>query len=367
MKIEPIGFNRERASELINSKGLDGVLLGAPENVYYATGCPTLPGTGNPILFALRNVVPSFAFIDKEGRTTLFTWFGVTFGVDFSSEVIPYADAQAAVEELKSFLKDKKRVGIDYGVPIYAVNAIKEIGGEVEIADKIMIQLRVIKSQKEIELLQKSARIAQDVLTNVYSVLRKGISRKDLMQQVRSLMAQFGASGVDHLTIAFGPSNPEIALEELLEENQIVTVDIGAVYEGYVSDIRRLFYTGETVPEEDRKLFETIKSIIDELQDSINPGLSFSQVYDLATKLYEKNGLEPLFASAGHSIGLVTEEAHFSPGNELKVSENMVVNIELYAPNSEGIMIGDEETYLVTEKGLKKITDLERKMFTVKI
>ena len=81
-KIEPLGYNAQKASELISSRGFDGVLLGSAENVYYVTGCPTLPGTGNPILYALRNTLPTYAVIDKDGKAALFTWFGVTLGVE---------------------------------------------------------------------------------------------------------------------------------------------------------------------------------------------------------------------------------------------------------------------------------------------
>ena len=214
-------------------------------------------------------------------------------------------------------------------------------------------------------MLEKSAKISQDVLKNIGSRLREGITRESLMQEIRSMMMQFGATAVDHLTVAFGSSNPEIVIDEMLEKGQVVTIDVGAVYEGYVSDIRRLYYSGETVPEEDLKLYETVTAILDSLQESISLGMTFSQVYDLAVKLYEKNGLQPLFTSAGHSIGLVTEEAHFSPENGFSVSRNMVINLELYVPDKDGIMIGDEETYLTTDKGLKKITDLERKILTV--
>ncbi len=364
-KIEPLGYNAQKASELISSRGFDGVLLGSAENVYYVTGCPTLPGTGNPILYALRNTLPTYAFIDKDGKATLFTWFGVTLGVEYSSDIVSYADITGAKEELYSFLQNKRKVGIDYGVPPYAVEIIKNNGGETKYADDLMIQLRLIKSQKEIEMLEKSAKISQDVLKNIGSRLREGITRESLMQEIRSMMMQFGATAVDHLTVAFGSSNPEIVIDEMLEKGQVVTIDVGAVYEGYVSDIRRLYYSGETVPEEDLKLYETVTAILDSLQESISLGMTFSQVYDLAVKLYEKNGLQPLFTSAGHSIGLVTEEAHFSPENGFSVSRNMVINLELYVPDKDGIMIGDEETYLTTDKGLKKITDLERKILTV--
>ncbi|MGC8558526.1 MAG: M24 family metallopeptidase [Nitrososphaeria archaeon] len=364
-KIEPLGYNSQRASELLTDNDLDGLLLGAPENVYYTTGCPTLPGTGNPILYALRNTVPSFAYINSDGKVTLFTWFGVTLGVEYSAELVTYADINGAKDELQTFFQKTKKVGVDYGVPYYALQALKNAGSESVDADSLAVLMRLVKNQKEIQRLEKSLHITQDVLIGIGPRLRAGMSRKSVLAEARSMMMQYGATAVDHLTIAFGPSNPEILIDELLKREQLITMDLGAIYEGYTSDIRRLYYAGEEIAQNDLKLFEIVIDMIDSLQDFMEPGKTYGQIYEKATKLYEKNGFDPLFASAGHSIGLVTEESHLSPDNVTLLSKNMVINVELYIPNENGIMIGDEETYFIDTNGARRMTDLDRKIFKV--
>jgi len=54
-KIIPPGFKKESLFKLMQEHHLNGVLLTSAENVYYTTGYPALPGTGNPIIFALQN------------------------------------------------------------------------------------------------------------------------------------------------------------------------------------------------------------------------------------------------------------------------------------------------------------------------
>ena len=71
------------------------------------------------------------------------------------------------------------------------------------------------------------------------------------------------------------------------------------------------------------------------------------------------------FISAGHSIGLQTEEAWISPDSALTVQAGMVLNIELYAPYSDGSFIGDEETFLVTEIGSIRLTQTDPAMQSV--
>lgn len=80
------GVDKQRMIEQVRAAGLDGILLSSAENVYYASGLPTLPGSGNPILFALKNQLPAFVYLDANGQTTLFCWIGAamdfTFPVD---------------------------------------------------------------------------------------------------------------------------------------------------------------------------------------------------------------------------------------------------------------------------------------------
>jgi hypothetical protein len=57
-------------------------------------------------------------------------------------------------------------------------------------------------------------------------------------------MINHGAQGTDHVSLAFGDANPEVAMGELLEQNKIVTLVLGAAYEGYVSYNQCLVYTG---------------------------------------------------------------------------------------------------------------------------
>ncbi|MGC9144958.1 MAG: M24 family metallopeptidase [Nitrososphaeria archaeon] len=365
-RVEPIGFDARKAAELISGSGLSGILVGSPENVYYTSGLPVLPCFENPILYALRNQLPYLAFVDDEGKVTLFTWFGVTLGVDFLSELVTYADLAGAKDEITSFFRRVSgKVAVDYGVPSYVLGILQAQGLQIEEGDKLMLRLRLVKNEMEIELLRRSAEISEKVISELISYARIGMSREELIREAKLRILSNGGDSIDHITVAFGASNPEILLDERLQPEQLVTLDIGSVYRGYVSDLRKYFYSGKEVPEKYSSLYEKLLGIINRLADDIRPGASFSEIYERAASYYVENGLEPLFASAGHSIGLVTEEAHISPTSDLKFEENMVINIELYAPTEDGIMIGDEETYLVKGSGKEKISGLEPKIYTL--
>jgi len=167
--------------------------------------------------------------------------------------------------------------------------------------------------------------------------------------------------------VAFGPANPEIALDEAIEPDQIVTLDLGAVYAGYVSDNRRLVYTG-SVPPDLAELHKKLCWIVAEMGRALLPGKTFGGMNAFAYELYAKVGLDPMFLHVGHSLGLHVDEHWLLPDDPTVIEKDMVLNIELYSLSDQGVMIGDEETFVVTGDEPEKLSSLpvdiiERKIF----
>jgi len=215
----------------------------------------------------------------------------------------------------------------------------------------------LLKSEAEIERIKKSTQIIDQTVVELAQHLRLGMSRLELIQEAKYRMLKNGAQGVDHVTVAFGSANPEVALGETLEENQIVTLDLGAVYEGYVSDNRRLVYTG-AVPEHLKQLHQKLCWVVAEMGKALQPGKTFAELHAQAFELYEKVGIDPMFLHVGHSLGLQVDEHWILGDDPTPVEKGMVLNIELYSFSDEGVMIGDEETYVVTGGEPEQISHL---------
>jgi Xaa-Pro aminopeptidase len=361
-------LDRRRAAGLISERGLRGILFTSPENTFYSTGAHTLPGTGNPILYALRNQTPTFSFVDEGGAVTLFTWAGAAMGLTYEDEEVrTFLDMVGAQEELASFLGESQRkgmIGVESSCPYWAIGIVERAVGKenITIVDEVALKLRLAKSEAELERIRTSTRIVEATVSDLAAELKIGLSRVELAQRSRQTMMKHGATGVDHLTIAFGPSNPEVMVDEKLTGNQMVTLDLGAVYEGYVSDNRRLFYTAKSLPDDIAALHGKLLRIVDGVGEALVPRTAFLDLYSRGVDLYRKEGLEPLFFHVGHSIGIQTEEAWIAAESDLKVEEGMVLNIELYSAHESGVMIGDEETFEIEESGGKRITTLPREI-----
>ncbi|MBP8972888.1 MAG: aminopeptidase P family protein [Anaerolineae bacterium] len=365
VRFEPLGLNKAELLKRMGEAGLDGVLLTSPENVFYTTGYPALPSSGNPILYALRNVLPFFSYVSARGKTTLLCWGGAATGVTYGVDAVKtFPDIAGAYQELASVLSadltSSSRLGIESSCPY----AVLQVAGQIVqpqhlvTVDRAMMLTRMVKSSQEVALLEKSIQVVEQTVSELMDMVHLGVDRPSLMQAAKVGMMRRGASGISHVTLSFGASNPEVEVYEKLQSGKLVTLDLGAIVSGYYSDTRRLMFSGE-IPSGMSALHQTMCAIVDEVGGALAPGKTFGEVYDLAMALYDRQGLKPFIPNIGHTIGLQVEEIWLYPENAALVLEaGIVLNLEMYAVYETGELIGDEETYVIAESGVRQLTHL---------
>ena len=367
-----LGFDPQNAAERLREQGAAGMLLTSPENVYYTTGYTCLPSSGNPILYTLRNRLPYFSHVDAEGQVTLLCWGfsaeGVNFGADRIVGFDEFDEAVAAVTELVAERRSgDKPLGVESTSPGYVGEALADAGIETVVIDRLIEDMRLIKSPAEIELIRRSTSIIEEVVGDLYGVLEVGMSRVDLMKMARTMLVERGASGISHLTFTFGGSNPEIEIAEPLPPNALVTLDLGAIVGGYCSDNRRYAYTGD-LPDDVREIYETMVSIVDDVGAMLLPGSTHKEIFERALELHAERAVPQLarFTHTGHNIGLETEERWLADSPHETIEAGMAINIELYTKHEVVGQVGDEETYIVGESGPEQVTKLPREIREIK-
>jgi Xaa-Pro aminopeptidase len=371
VNFSPIGFVKEKLIQAMNQNNLDGILVTSPENVMYLTGYPVSPSSGNPVLFQIRNHYPFFAFFKANGESFLVAWeysmLDIDLGVDHT---IPHKNLTTALEKLSALLSNElgtgKFIGIESTCPYLLTTLIRDWVNPSGffIADAILDQLRLIKSRAELDHVRKSCQIVEKTYKDLFPLIKPGIHRSEVIQSAKAGMVRNGASGIGHCTISFGASNPEVEIDEILENNRLVIVDLGAMYYGYASDNRRMLYTG-VIPSEMNTLHKKMCDIVEEISEALIPGAIVEQLCALADRLYIKNGLDPNFTHIGHTMGLQTEEVWLDRTNNMALEPGMLINIELYSMMATGENIGDEETYIVTEGNPERISQLPRSIISI--
>jgi Xaa-Pro aminopeptidase len=354
--------------------GVAAMLLTSPENVFYTTGYTSLPSSGNPILYTLRSRLPYFAYVDESGATTLMCWGFSTEGVDFGAdEIVGFNSFPSALQALRELLRDRVDAGSTLAVedtcPRYVLDAIEAAGiarSQLASADGTLASLRLVKSAREIELLRRSTEIIETTAAELFPLLREGMSRREIMREARTRLFRNGANGISHLTFSFGDSNPEVEADEPLAAGRLITLDLGAIVDGYCSDNRRYAFLGE-IPGSLQARYDAMVEIVDAVGAALVPGTAYGEAYDLALRLFAQHGIELMarFTHVGHNIGLETEEQWLGDERDLVVREGMVINIELYSHDESGQQVGDEETYVIGADGPERISLLPRVIYRI--
>lgn len=230
-------------------------------------------------------------------------------------------------------------------------------------------ELRIIKTEEEIKKIQKAIEISLEAFEKVKTYLKVGITEKEIDHKLNYIMKRLGAEkeSFDSI-IAFGKNTAEPhhhPTNTTLQEGDIVTIDFGAIYDGYASDITRTFIfnssSNPTNSNTDKKLLDILK-IVEEAaklgRESVKPGVTASSIDKICRDYIDKKGYSKFFVhSTGHGIGLdVHEFPRISKNDDTILEPGMVITIEpgIYIEGVGGARIEDD--VVVTFNGHKVIS-----------
>jgi len=367
----PIGFSKEKCLKIMQKKDIDFLIASTPENVFYTSGLPVRHSENNPILYSLRNSYPSITVVRQNGEESVIAWGVFDPAYTWVQDYRTIFSRGEAIDALLSIIKEKEsqkpNIGIEYKMPFYQFDELKKAFPDAifTIADDIFTEMRMIKSEEEIERIKKSTLISEKSILAMLEELREGITDIELLEIAKTTVVKEGASGWDHVTLSLGDSDPEAPGTGVkMKKNHITRFDVGAFYKGYCSDISRHAVLGKAPPGVEK----TVKQIVDVQQkciDAIKPDVSALEINELAQKEFEALGEEFPFFPTCHGIGIDCEESHlFDPlypsGQIFK--EGMVFELEYWAPYEpyNNRLIGMEDCFVVTKSGCKRISTLDR-------
>ncbi len=371
--MEPIGYNRKRANEILEKFNIDALIATTPVNVFYTTGIPTLHVAPNPILFVLYNQYPSFSIITNEGEVFLIIWMlydsveKFSWVKDYERIGSPQGALKTLGEKIEELgLKDKK-IGIETLMPRYQSEFLRKKFPGISFidGDKVFLEMRLIKSEEEIKRIKRSTEIAEKAILQCIEALKEGISDYELLQIARSTIVGEGAEGWDHLTMNIGNSDPEApGVGTIVKPGDMTRFDFGAVWKGYVSDVSRDAVVGE-IPRKGAIAMENMIKVQEFCLENLTPGANPKELYDSAFKYFKQLG-KGFCSIIGHSIGLETEEIHlFGPGESYDglIEENMVLDVEAWQNVRGQGLVGIEDCYRISRTGCERLSSLDKQIF----
>lgn len=206
----------------------------------------------------------------------------------------------------------------------------------------------IIKSKAEIDLMLRAAQIIDDTYDAVLETIKEGDSEIDVANFIEEFVLMQGASGLSFDTIvAFGKGGAEphhVPTDCKLQKGMLVTIDMGAVYQGYCSDFTRTFAFGE-INDKQREIYDVVYKSQKLGVEAAKVGIGCEALDKVCRDYIESRGYGQYFIhTTGHGVGKVVHEAPRVGKNSTEtLEENMVITIEpgVYLPNEMGVRIED--------------------------
>jgi len=213
---------------------------------------------------------------------------------------------------------------------------------------KTIEKLRRVKDQWEIELIRGAVDVADKVFLHILPFIKPGVAEIELAAEMEHHMRRLGASGPSFDTIVASgqrASMPHgVASEKKIEAGDVITMDFGALYKGYCSDITRTVFLGNP----DKELARIYKIVLEANQKGLEAvicGIAGRDVDDVSRQYIADQGFGDNFGHGlGHGVGLeIHEEPSLSMRADLLLEDGMVVTVEpgIYVPGLGGVRIED--------------------------
>lgn len=236
--------------------------------------------------------------------------------------------------------------------------------------DSIINLLRSVKSDGEIRLIKQAQSIAEKGLDHILGFIKPGMTEKQVQLELDFFMLSNGAEALSFETIAIAgqkTSMPHgVPSDNIINDGDLVTLDFGAVVNGYHSDMTRTFAVGHADSER-RKIYETVLAAHINVLENLNPGMTCKEADALARDVIDKAGFGSFFGhGTGHGVGIeIHEFPSLSPRSNAILAPGQVVTDEpgIYLPGKFGVRI--EDMLLVTENGCQTLANAPKELIIV--
>jgi Xaa-Pro aminopeptidase len=342
---------RRDASERLPKNKIDALLVSSPANVRYLTG---YAGSNGLLLLTGRD---AHFFTDPR------------YGLEASREITckvhvakgPLIEAAAAVIKRKKL----KKIGFETAWLKYEDFAkLKEaasLGVGLHPVGRIIEEQRMVKSESEIALIRKSVIVNSEAHARTLRRVRTGVREQDIAAELDFQMRMLGAEKAAFETIV--ATGERSALPHArpsarrFEENELLLIDMGAMVDGYASDMTRMAFAG-TPPKRIRDLYRAVLEAQLAAIDAVRPGMLAHKVDGVARNVLKEHKLDRVFIhSTGHGLGLeIHEPPRLGKKDQTRLEPGMAITIEpgAYVEGVGGVRI--EDTVLVTQTGCEVLT-----------
>lgn len=330
----------------------EAILISSPENRRYFTGFPSSDGflivTGDDaVLFT------DSRYIEAAQKTALCRASLVTKA---SKEIKFYFENKG----ITKILTERERLTVETADFLKkAFRPCRVVPSKI--LEKKINELRMVKSPEEVDCIKKAQAIAEEAFSHILTFIKPGVTEKSIALELDFYMLSHGAEALSFETIAVTgkkTSMPHgVPDNTVVKQGDFVTMDFGAVYKGYHSDMTRTVAVGSVSPEQ-KKIYEIVLAAQKSALEILKKGVPCKTADAAARNIIKEKGYGEYFGhGTGHGVGIeIHETPNLSPASEAVLASGNIVTVEpgIYIPDKFGVRI--EDMALITDKGFENLT-----------
>ncbi len=334
------------------SLDLQGLIISNPINVKYLTN---IDAEGVLLLTRKENIYITDGRYIEDVHSTL-TLF---------DEIIVYDVHDVSADDYENFFMFCENVGFEENYVTYAT--YKEMIRKYKInnlveTEYIIEKQRMIKDEEEISNLKKACEITDNCFSYLLDYIKPGMTEKQIAEEIEEYYRKRTDGLAFETIVASGENSSKphaVPTDRKIQEQDIITIDMGCKVNGYCSDMTRTIFVG-SIPEEMKKIYDLVLKNQLQTQEQLKDGANTRTLIKMVENDFKLNGYD-LIHSLGHGVGMeIHESPYISYKSDIQLKENMVITNEpgIYISGKFGIRI--EDTVQITKFGCINLTNFEK-------
>ncbi len=271
--------------------------------------------------------------------------------------------------------RNVKKCYIEDSMTLREAKKLRKALGNIELVDddtltNALRDNRMIKDENEIALIEKAQDITDTAFEGLMKEIKVGMTETEVRVMLERLMVDNGADDLAFSTIAVSGENSSLPHgvpgKRRIKEGDFLTLDFGAKYQGYCTDMTRTIAFGE-ISEKQREVYDIVLSAQLAGVAALRPGVTGFDVDKVSRDIIEATPYAKLFGHGlGHSLGIfIHEEPRLSSKCHVTMEPGMVMTVEpgIYIEGEFGVRI--EDTCVVTWEGSRPLSRITKDLIVI--
>lgn len=375
-----IPFNTRQLDELMEAESVDALLVTSKHNVQYLLGGHRFFWFDYMDAVGVSRYLPVFVYFRGAPDASCFVGNAMEgFQIENEPIWVPRIKAEAwgvrdamnfALDAVRERLGTRARLGIEPSfLPVDALPVLEERGSyELADAEFLLERLRARKTGAELDLVEQASDRTVESILEVFGGLEPGMTKRDAVERLRIAEVERGLI-FEYCLVSAGPNFNRAASDDRLEEGDVICLDSGGNYRGYIGDLARMGVLGSPDAELEDALAE-VDAVQQAARSAIGAGALGRDVIAAGDARLAKSRFAERLAYVTHGMGLVSHEApritatgpvpYPDTDADAPLQPGMVLSVETTLWHERRGFIKLEDTVIVTDDGFRAVGDIGR-------